>query len=227
MDDMLEFSPLYFGKNHTTTSCSLPSNNIRGAAGRWGGLNRPLAGFGDVSTQENQTTALACVQTAVSNTIPGLKPFFLLWEKGFAIFSICKTFSQTALRSYLVCCWLNILLNISLQTWLQTNQAPISDSDSNPNQGEEGKQHQVRISSQLSSSFYLFLLYLFLSVAFASSPMSPSHLPEQVYLRLHTSPYPHLKTNQARSVHIRGDALWSIFVPGICWTLIVSDHWRT
>lgn len=70
-----------FGKNHTITYCFLSSNHIPGAAGRWGGLNRPPAGFRDAPTQENQATPLARLQTPVSNTNPGLKANCLLLQQ--------------------------------------------------------------------------------------------------------------------------------------------------
>lgn len=67
------FSPRCFGKNHSISSCFLSSKHIPGAAGRWGGLNQPPAGFRDAPTQKNQATPLARLQTGVSNTVPGLK----------------------------------------------------------------------------------------------------------------------------------------------------------
>lgn len=70
-----------FGKNHTITRCFLSSNHIPGAAGRWGGLNRPPAGFRDAPTQENQATPLARLQTPVSNTNPRLKADSLLLQQ--------------------------------------------------------------------------------------------------------------------------------------------------
>lgn len=131
------FSPRCFGKYHTITSCFLSSNHTPGAAGRWGGLNQPPAGFRDAPTQENQATPLARLQTAVSNTSPGLKANCLpLWQRAKGLssfFFIYKTFSHTATAAQTADLWVlktpespYILL---AQTWLLTIPCPIFGLD--------------------------------------------------------------------------------------------------
>lgn len=75
------FSPSCFGKCYPLTNCLLSCDHIYSAACRCGGLNRPPAGSRDAPTQENQATPLARLQTAVSNTSPGLKA-----SRGWCIF---------------------------------------------------------------------------------------------------------------------------------------------
>lgn len=65
-------------------------------------MNQPPAGFRDAPTQENQATPLARVQTAVSNTSPGLKANCFLLERRargspfFFFFFYSKTFCHIA-----------------------------------------------------------------------------------------------------------------------------------
>lgn len=76
------FPPRSFGENITVTS----RFHIPGAAGRWGGLNQPPAGFRDAPTQENQVTPLARLQTVVYSTRPGLRANYLPLQQGASLF---------------------------------------------------------------------------------------------------------------------------------------------
>lgn len=179
----------YFGNYHTITANFLSFNHICGAAGRWGGLKQPPAGFRDAPTQEDKAAPLARLQTVVSNTSPGLKVSQSSSLQGDNF--LFARFFHTATAALKLYTWtLNILL---VQPFWHVKKATV----------EKHRKYHTQHFSFCLISFLAIASYR--PISYQNRSTSPISC---------TSSFSHLKTNQTGPVYIQ-----SLFCSsGFYWT---------
>lgn len=208
------FSRNHFGRCYHLPSCLLSSSHIYSAACRWGGLNQPLVGSRDAPTQENQTTPLARLQTAVSNASPGPKA---CWGNTFLI---CKTFLRVLQLPWPLNSQCSKLQREHSHRVDLAQNKLVTDVKDPVHTFSKLKKTQRSNTALFFSSFFpafslSFKLIWFLTACYPNSS---------------TSPPSHSDTDQIGPFHIRGDVLqfsWDLSVYQDFIEIFALNHWIT